>query len=174
MLTDHRVEQERWARQRRNQRLLARSFGRLIAALARWDWFVTITFGARTLCEVACARIELRRDGGVASCTPDPQLANYQPCSRYYPSVSSLAPAVALRRIEQWLTELQQRVGSPIGWLVAKEFGRLGGRWHCHVLVTGVARLYRGSSGEKLIGDSATRESIPGSSALALTATAGD
>ena len=30
-----------------------------------------------------------------------------------------------------------------IGWVVAEEFGRLGGRWHVHLLVKGVLKLRR-------------------------------
>ena len=30
-----------------------------------------------------------------------------------------------------------------IGWVIAEEFGRLGGRWHVHLLITGVQRLRR-------------------------------
>jgi hypothetical protein len=28
-------------------------------------------------------------------------------------------------------------------WVLAEEFGRIGGRWHCHALVAGVAQLER-------------------------------
>jgi hypothetical protein len=39
MLTDHRIQQERWARENRQRRKMPRAFGRLIAGLAPWDWF---------------------------------------------------------------------------------------------------------------------------------------
>jgi hypothetical protein len=39
MLTDHRIEQERWARQNRQYRKMPRAFGMFIASLAAWDWF---------------------------------------------------------------------------------------------------------------------------------------
>ncbi len=143
MLTDHWIEQARWARRCREQRLLAQAHGHFIAGLAPWDWYVTVTFRDRTLREEACASIELRRHGGVANCRPDPQRVNYQPSSRYSPSGSPPAPAVALRRIEQWLMDLQGTARSPVGWVITEEFGRAGGRWHCHGLITGVSRLYR-------------------------------
>jgi hypothetical protein len=38
MLADHRIEQERWAGNRRERRELARAFGYFIANLAAWDW----------------------------------------------------------------------------------------------------------------------------------------
>ena len=30
-----------------------------------------------------------------------------------------------------------------MGWVIAEEFGALGGRWHCHGLVSGVSGLSR-------------------------------
>ena len=145
MLTDHRIDQERWAQRRREEKELARAYGRYITNLAPWDWFVTLTFRDRTLRKEACASIELRRHGRVAICTPDPRLVNYQPSSRYSPSGGPPAPAVVLRRIEQWLMDLQDVARSPVGWTIAEEFGRIEGRWHCHALVAGVSRLYRRS-----------------------------
>jgi hypothetical protein len=41
------------------------------------------------------------------------------------------------------LLDVQKLAGLPIGWIIAEEFGRLGGRWHCHILVAGVSGLYR-------------------------------
>jgi hypothetical protein len=38
---------------------------------------------------------------------------------------------------------VQKLAGRPIGWIIAEEFGRLGGRWHCHILVAGVSGLHR-------------------------------
>jgi len=46
---------------------------------------------------------------------------------------------LAVARIEEWLADIQRAVGGKqIGWVLAEEFGRLGGRFHCHLLVTGV------------------------------------
>jgi hypothetical protein len=56
------------------------------------------------------------------------------------------APAsdFALDRISEWLADLQAAAGGrPIGWVLAEEFGRLGGRWHCHLLICGVSHLQR-------------------------------
>jgi len=51
---------------------------------------------------------------------------------------------LAVARIEEWLADIQGAVGGKqIGWLLAEEFGRMGGRYHCHLLVTGVARQSR-------------------------------
>jgi hypothetical protein len=106
VLTDHRIEQERWARQRRERKALARAFGYFIANLAPWDWFVN----PLTL-----------RDRGLTPLPADASMA----------------------RVENWLLDVQRQAGQPIGWMIAEEFGRLGGRWHCHGLVTGVSRMNR-------------------------------
>jgi len=51
---------------------------------------------------------------------------------------------LAVARIEEWLADIQGAVGGKqIGWLLAEEFGRMGGRYHCHLLVTGVAEQSR-------------------------------
>jgi hypothetical protein len=49
-----------------------------------------------------------------------------------------------LAAIREWLADLQAAAGGrPIGWAIAEEFGRVGGRWHCHLLISGVSRLHR-------------------------------
>jgi len=144
MLTDHRVAQERWARQGRDQRLLARAFGRFIANLAPWDWFLNpLTMRDGNSRENASGRGELWREGHFSVCKPDPRLARYEPSSRYSCAAAPPAPAVAIARIEAWLRQIQKEAGKPIGWVIAEQFGRLGERWHCHALVTGVSHLYR-------------------------------
>jgi len=51
---------------------------------------------------------------------------------------------LAIARIEEWLADIQAGVGGKqIGWILAEEFGRIGGRYHCHMLVTGVGRERR-------------------------------
>lgn len=51
---------------------------------------------------------------------------------------------LAVARIEEWLADIQAAVGGKqIGWLLAEEFGRMGGRYHCHLLLTGVAQQSR-------------------------------
>ncbi len=51
---------------------------------------------------------------------------------------------LAVARIEEWLADIQGAVGGKqIGWLLAEEFGRMGGRYHCHLLVTGVVNQMR-------------------------------
>jgi hypothetical protein len=51
---------------------------------------------------------------------------------------------LAMTLIEEWLADIQARVGGKqIGWVLAEEFGRIGGRYHCHLLVTGVSKEIR-------------------------------
>jgi hypothetical protein len=144
MLTDHRIEQERWARQRRERQRLARAFGYFIATLAPWDWFLNpLTMRDGNPRENVSGRGDLRREGSFSVCKPDPRLARYEPSSRYSRAVGPPTPQVAIARIEKWLMEIERVAGKPVGCMIAEEFGRLGGRWHCHALVVGVSHLYR-------------------------------
>jgi hypothetical protein len=87
MLTDHRIEQERWARGMRERRKLAWAFGSFIAGLAVWDWFVTLTLRDREpQGEEAWERGEIRREANVTICKPDPRLVRYKPSSRFSPA----------------------------------------------------------------------------------------
>jgi hypothetical protein len=52
-------------------------------------------------------------------------------------------PGLALSRIKDFFGLLHKAASKPVGWVIAEEFGRLGGRYHCHALVTGVADLHR-------------------------------
>ena len=108
MLVDYRIEQERWARERRERRKLPPAFGGFLMGLASWHWFFNpLSFRDQTL------------DSG--------------------PPV----PEFALSEIKEYLLLVQRNAAQPIGWVIAEEFGRLGGRWHCHVLVTGTKGLSR-------------------------------
>jgi hypothetical protein len=108
MLTDHRLQQEQWARENRQRRKLPPAFGMFIARLAAWDWFLNpLSFRDRA------------------------------------PGFGPPVPHLALRRITEFLSHIQSNAGRPIGWVVAEEFGRLGGRYHCHALITGVRDLPR-------------------------------
>ncbi len=108
VLTDHRIEQERRARENRQHKKLPRDWGKFIASLAAWDWFLNpLSFRGRT--------------------------------PGFGPPVSDLA----LSRITEFLLRIQSNAGVLIGWVTAEESGRLGGRYHCHALITGVRDLSR-------------------------------
>lgn len=50
----------------------------------------------------------------------------------------------AMNGITEWLADIQALAGATkVGWVIAEEFGALGGRWHAHGLVCGVSRLDR-------------------------------
>lgn len=50
----------------------------------------------------------------------------------------------AMKAIAEWLADIQAHAGaSDVGWVIAEEFGALGGRWHAHGLIAGVSRLER-------------------------------
>jgi hypothetical protein len=53
------------------------------------------------------------------------------------------APEFALSQIKAYLSLIERNAGKPIGWVIAEEFGRLSGRYHCRVLITGVKHLSR-------------------------------
>lgn len=109
MLTDHRIEQERWARGMRERRKLAWAFGSLIANLAAWDWFVTLTLRDREpQAEEAWERGELRREANVTVCKPDPRLARFEPSSRYSRADGPPTPRVAIGWIKGWLTDVEK------------------------------------------------------------------
>ena len=53
------------------------------------------------------------------------------------------APDAMLARLGEYFALVQRATSKPVGWVIAEEFGSLGGRYHCHALVTGVADQYR-------------------------------
>jgi len=108
MLTDHRLLQERWARENRERCKLPRAFGTFIVGLAAWDWFINpLSF----------------RDRTAHSGPPVPEFA--------------------LSQITEYLTLIQKQAERQVGWVIAEEFGQIGGRYHCHLLITGVKHLSR-------------------------------
>jgi hypothetical protein len=49
-----------------------------------------------------------------------------------------------MKAIEEWLADMRAQAGAAdVGWVIAEEFGGLGGRWHAHGLISGVSRLER-------------------------------
>ena len=159
MLKDHRLEVESRALQRRRRKKLAHAFGDFIAGVAPWDWFINpITFrdGWRpSECRRGLTnpgtppilrkkRVEERfRIGNYAVYGPDPRIEQYRPSSRNNVSSGAPVPDAAIAFIQEYFALLQAAADGPIGWMIAEEFGRLGGRWHCHALVTGVSKLRR-------------------------------
>ena len=123
---------------------MACAYGRYIANLARWNWFINpLTMRDRDFHGRLEDRDELRVEGNFAGCASDQQRAHCDPSLRYSRADRPPNSQAALRRIKTWLTHVETAAGRPIGWMISEELGRLGGRWHCHALVSGVARLPR-------------------------------
>lgn len=119
MLADHKREVERWALRSRQRRGMPRAFGEFMADLAEWDWFMN--------------PISFRDDWRNAHRSKD------KPSSKTGPPCSD----EALHYLGNYFADLQRMAGKSIGWVIGEEFGPLGGRYHCHALVTGVAHLRR-------------------------------
>ena len=108
MLTDHRIELERLARENKQRKLMPRAFGKFVAELAEWAWFINpLSFRDRI--------------------------------AGFGPPVSNLA----LKGIAEFLLRVQSEARRPVGWVIAEEYGQLGGRYHSHALITGVRHLSR-------------------------------
>ena len=128
----------------RERRKVACAYGRFLASLAPWHWFINpLTMRDRDFHGRLEDRDELRREGNLAGCAADQRRADCDPSSRYFRADRPPSAQAALWRVKNWLTDVEKAAGNPIGWMLAEEFGRLGGRWHCHALVAGVARLPR-------------------------------
>src|SRR5215469_14141333 len=143
MLSDHRREVERWAARRRERQELALAYGQFLAKLVPWDWFIN--------------PISFRDDWRKAHRPLESQLTVHQQAlipgmrqrkrDRYgwhpSPPLGPPCPDEGLSYIAESFADMQREAGRPIGWMIAEEFGRLGGRFHCHALVVGVSGLRR-------------------------------
>lgn len=155
MLSDHRFEVERRAARMKYRQQLPLAFGNFIAGLADWDWFINpITFR-----DIQC-QLEPRdgpgqhRYGHHTICDPDPRLKIWQSTWRrqswrWAPLFGPPAPVLALTQIKEFLGELETAAGRAIGWVIGEEFGTIGGRYHCHVLIAAVGHLRRDEWWEK-------------------------
>lgn len=56
---------------------------------------------------------------------------------------NEVVPDQGVAKIREYLGDVQRNTGKPLGWVLAEEFGGLGGRFHCHLLITGVGGLHR-------------------------------
>jgi hypothetical protein len=145
MLTDHRIEQERRSRQFRGRLELAPAFGNFIAGLAEWDWFINpITFRDRgRLGAGESTGSVMYREGPTTRYRPDPRLESWSPSSGVRQASGPPVPDAALAGVRDYLSDLGTTAATPIGWVIGEEFGNIAGRYHCHILVTGVKGLRR-------------------------------
>ena len=123
------------------------AWGGFLARLAAWDWFVHFSFRDQSNAQHPKGRTEqlvlvrLKRPNFPILRSPSDWV--YRKPRRSSPSLRGPAPDWAMKRIREYLHDLEHAAGQRIGWVVAEEFGRVGGRWHTHGLVTGVTKLNR-------------------------------
>lgn len=152
MLPDRAGNVERIQHDFERRQALAIAFGDWIAnSQGPWDWFINpISF--RDLhpdMERNPTTGEPRqyratgRVGPIRTYVPDPRLKSWEPDFRGRRNSGPPVPDKALAEVKDWLFELQSEAGQPIRWMIAEEFGEIGGRYHCHSLVAGVAHLRR-------------------------------
>jgi hypothetical protein len=145
MLSDKATDCESLARSRRNAARLRTAVAQFIQNLAPWIWFVTITFRdyEQTLQQLrrSSRPVVVGQSDYRALCAPDPRIENHLPWSRYRRLNLTTSPRRALALVEEWLEGLRMKADEPVGWVLVEEFGRVAGRWHCHVLISGVSRL---------------------------------
>ncbi len=131
---------------------LAPAFGNFIAySLCPWDWFINpISFRDRHPEMERNPKTGQERSyrstgsiGGIKLFVPDPQLKAWVPDFRGRVEPAASVPDLALAEIKDYLFDLQEAADQPISWIIAEEFGRVGGRHHCHLLVAGVGHLRR-------------------------------
>jgi hypothetical protein len=143
-LTDHKMEQERRARSLLLRKQLPQAFGNFIAGLAPWDWFINpFTFRNRGTAHESGPTVVLERKGNFVRYGPDPRLREWEPVSRHRLFPSPPVPDAAVALIFGYFSDLQGAAGKAVGWVLAEELGAIGGRFHCHALVTGVSHLRR-------------------------------
>jgi len=152
LLPDRVRDVERAGCDSERRRALANAFGDWIAkTLGPWDWFVNpISFrdrhpdfevGSKTN-ESARSRY-LRHNENIRIFSEDPRLRDWIPDFRGRLEPGPPVPDKALAEIRDFLFDLQEAAGAPIRAMIAEEFGRVGGRYHAHLLLAGVSQLRR-------------------------------
>lgn len=152
MLPDRAGNVERIQHDFERRQALAVAFGDWVSkSLGPWDWFINpISFRDRhpdlernpTTGEPRRYRTT-RQFGAMRTYVPDPRLKSWEPDFRGRLNPGPPVPDKALAEIKDWLFQIQDEADRPIRWMIAEEFGGIGGRYHCHGLVAGVAHLRR-------------------------------
>ncbi len=152
LLPDRVWDAERAGHDLERRRSLALEFGMWVASsLGPWDWFINpISFRDRHRDLEADSKTNQARgyrslDNGLISrvFSGDPALNEWKPDYKGRRNPGPPVPDQALAEINSYLFDLQSATGEPIRAMVAEEFGRIGGRYHAHALVAGVAHLRR-------------------------------
>jgi hypothetical protein len=152
LLPDRAGDAERVERDSQRRRELALGLGVWIAtSLGPWDWFINpISFRDRNrdleTDSKACQWRSYRplENGFISRIfDDDPSLNRWKPDYRGRREPGPPVPDKALAELNSYFFALQMTAGKPIRVMIAEEFGRIGGRYHAHALVAGVAHLRR-------------------------------
>lgn len=151
-LSDSQRSTEHGVREYLERQRLGYEFGDFIAyGLSQWNWFINpISFRDRHPDLERSPKTGKRRAyrsigsaDRVRFFVPDPRLKAWMP--DYLGRINPSPPVSdhALAEIKDYLFLVQEAAEQPISWMIAEEFGGIGGRYHCHLLVAGVAHLRR-------------------------------
>jgi hypothetical protein len=152
LLPDRAGDAERNGRDSQRRTELALEFGIFVAtSLGPWDWFINpVSFRDRNRDlesdSKACQWRSYRPlENGLISRVfdNDPSLSQWKPDYRGRREPGPPVPDKALAEINSYLFDIQIAADKPIRVMIAEEFGRIGGRYHAHALVAGVAHLRR-------------------------------
>ncbi len=152
LLPDRAGDVDRKQRDFERRQLLATAFGHWLAnSLGPWDWFINpISFRDRHPDLERNPQTGLARHfqsietvGQIRVFANDPRLKGWKPDFSGRRNPGPPVPDKAIAEIKDFLCELQEAAEKPIRWMLAEEFGRVDGRYHCHGLVAGVAHLQR-------------------------------
>lgn len=152
LLPDRAGDTERHGRDSQRRQGIALEIGMWVAtSLGPWDWFINpISFRDRDRdLETKSKPSEWRSYRCLANglisrvFDDDPSLNQWKPDYRGRREPGPPVPDKALAEINSYLFDLQCAAGQPIRAMIAEEFGRIGGRYHAHALVAGVAHLRR-------------------------------
>jgi hypothetical protein len=147
LLTDHRRQQERDAERAERSRQAQSALGDFLKALLVWIWYMTITFRDdwRPMQAVmpagAPSAVALMRSGYYSLYAPDPRIAAWQSSSQQNRTSHGPNPERASDSFKDYVKKLEAAAGAPIGCVAATNFGTVGGRFHAHLLIAGVAHL---------------------------------
>jgi len=149
LLPDRERHIEGQQRKLETRRRLAIAFGNWIAkSLGHWDWFINpISFRdrppTRGWSPITVEPGVPEKCIGPVKLLDDPRLRNWEPQAKGRQRSGPPVPDRALIEIKDWLCDLQTDAGQPIRWMIGEELGDIEARYHCHLLVSGVAHLRR-------------------------------
>jgi hypothetical protein len=141
------IEALRSEKLRRKQVVFA--YGNFLASLIVDGWWVTITIrdrnqrfsvrGKRTL------RGKIRRryaDCSIRYGHQDGKIKSWRPASKINRPWGPFTHKI-LAEVRLFMELVEKSAGVSVGYIIAEEIGELNGRWHLHLLVSGVSHLYR-------------------------------